>query len=68
MTRDYLKLSESSNLLEDNPIDRRNWKKLTGGTLKVPCSKMRIEETRRRRMYNKRKFLREVKLRRVKVR
>ena len=40
MTRGYLKLNESSNLLQENPIDRRNWPKLAGGTPKVPCSKI----------------------------
>ena len=24
----------------ENPIDRMNWKKLAGGTHKVPCSKL----------------------------
>ena len=29
-TRWYLKLSESDNLLQENPIGRRKWKKLAG--------------------------------------
>ena len=40
LTRGYLKLSKSSNLLHKKPIDRSNWKKLAGGTPKVPCSKL----------------------------
>ena len=53
MTRGYLKLNESSNLLQENPIDRRNWPN---------------REDTQRGMLDECKFLGEVKLWRVKVR
>ena len=40
LTGGYLKLTESSNFLQENPIDRRKWQKLAEGTPKVPCSKL----------------------------
>ena len=43
LTRGYLKLTESSNLFHENPIDRRKWLKLAGGS-SLPKT-MRIEKT-----------------------
>ena len=68
MTRGYLKLTESSNLLQENQTDRRNDKNWQEELRKFLVKSYANREDTRRGMLDKCKFFGEVRLCRVKVR